>query len=120
MRDVMDLSGHQERRLITKSTCSPDFSGFAEASAPSAFAPAASNSISRATQLFAYGVAILKRFVCPLVDRIVDVHSRRLSVSRKADAVFRCRLPFRDSIHAFLMRPLNGPLSRIVFCSSLA
>jgi hypothetical protein len=120
MRDVMDLSGHQERRLITESTCSPDLSGFAKVSVPAAFLPAVSNSIPRAARPFAYAVAILNGFVCPLVDRIVDVHSRRLNVSRKADDVFRCRLPFRDSIHAFLMRPLNGPLSRIVFCSSLA
>jgi len=120
MRDVMDLSGHQERRLITKTSCSPDFSGLAKASVPSAFPSTPSRFISPATQPLSCDVAILIRFVCPLVDRIVDAHSRRLSVSRKADDVFRCRLPFRDSIHAFLMRPLNGPRLRIVFCSSLA
>ena len=120
MRDVMDLSGHQEHGFIIYSLSSPDFSGLAKAFVPSAFPSAVSVLTSSAARPFLSCAAILIRYVRTLVDRLVDVHSRLLNGSRTADCVCRCGSPLRNSISAFPMRPLNGPVSRIVFCSSLA
>ena len=120
MRDVMELSGYQEHRFIINSSSSPDSSGLAKAFVPSAFPSAVSVLTSFAARPFLSCAAILIRYIRTLVDRIVDVHSRLLNGSRTAEYVCRCGSPLWDSISAFPMRPLNGPVSRIVFCRSLA
>jgi hypothetical protein len=120
MRDVMDLSGHQNSRLIIDASCSPDSSGLARAFAPSAFTFFSSVFFLDAARPFSDGAVILVRFICLLVDRGVGVFSRPLIESRAVNFIIRRSLPLWDSINALLMRPLNGPVSRIVFCSSLA
>jgi len=119
MRDVMDLSGHQDRRLIIDASCSPDSSGLARAIALSAFT-SSSDFFLGAARPFFHSAAFQISIFCPLVDRIVELCARLLNESRVVNCLFRCSLPLWDSINAFLMRPLNGPVSRIVFCSSLA
>ena len=115
MRDEMDLSGLQEHENIFDLSCSPDCSGFAKAFVPSAFSSDSSVFTSLAARPFLSCAAILIRYIRSPVDRIADVLSRLLNGSRNANSVCRRRSPQWDSISALLMRPLNGPVSRIVF-----
>ncbi|MBL8413176.1 MAG: hypothetical protein JNM42_01930 [Propionivibrio sp.] len=131
---VMDVTGLQEQGIHFYSSCiscSPATSGLAQAPAPLCFARFFSTSrLLSAASIFPYAVS---RFLdyCRLVDRSVERYVRSTiytnaplpgaHASQDVCHISRRKSPLTDSIGAFQIRPLNGPVfsDRFLQCSSL-
>jgi len=121
MWDVMDLSGLQKDEIYINSSSLPEASGFAKVIVPSAFPDFFCSFMSHAAQIcFQCAPPILTRLSAPPIDDSVNSDDRSSRIMDWVSSRFRCSSPLRNSISAFLVRPLSGPVSRIVFCSSLA
>src|ERR1035437_4827260 len=124
MRIVMDLSRLQNHRNLICSTCLPDPFGLVSASNTSLFFALSSVSEITAAQTGQHRANFLFMHLAAwMVLAPRAVLNLAISVLRKSGAcqedicVSRRKSPFMDSVSAFSMRLLNGPVfSDCFFC----
>ena len=124
----MDVNGLQEQVIPAYSSCiscSPVTPGLAQVPSPSSFCAFFSASrLLAAASIFPYGVSRFMDY-CRLLDRSVERYVRSSNFTdaplpvahagQDACHISRRKTPLTDSIGAFQIRPLNGPVFSYLF-----